>query len=190
MLQTTLLLLSLPLGFLPADSSRLAVIKPAPGFALIDQNGNKLRMAELKEDVLLVSFIFTTCSGSCPATTHRMAKVQEALKQRGLLQKGKVRLISISLDPKRDTPNVLKGYMGSYEIDPSSWSFLTGELKPVARTIAAWGMWARPAANGQLDHPSRIFLVDKRQRVREIYNLGFLKTAWAVEDIEVLLAEK
>ena len=50
-------------------------------------------------------------------------------------------------------------------------------------------MWAQPAANGQLDHPSRIFLVDAQGRVREIYNLSFLKAAWVVEDIELLLQE-
>jgi hypothetical protein len=51
-------------------------------------------------------------------------------------------------------------------------------------------MWARPAANGQLDHPSRIFLVDRQSRVREIYNLNFWKTAWVLEDIKLLLSER
>ena len=55
--------------------------------------------------------------------------------------------------------------------------------------IADWGMWAKPAANGQLDHPSRIFLVDKQGRIREIYNLAFMKTAWVLDDIELLLKE-
>jgi protein SCO1/2 len=85
---------------------------------------------------------------------------------------------------------VLRGYMKLYDIDPAHWSFLTGPPERVAAVVAAWGMWARPAANGQLDHPSRIFLVDRQQRIREIYNLGFMKTPWVVEDIEVLLGEK
>jgi len=50
-------------------------------------------------------------------------------------------------------------------------------------------MWAKPSANGQLDHPSRVFLVDQRGRVREIYNLDFLKAPWVVEDVEALLKE-
>ena len=54
---------------------------------------------------------------------------------------------------------------------------------------AAWGMWARPAANGQLDHPSRVFLLDGLGRIREIYNLTFLKPAWVCEDMELLLHE-
>src|SRR5207248_1140587 len=115
--------------------------------------------------------------------------VQQALKERGLLKSGRVRLLSITLDPARDTPEVLRRYMKLYDADPASWTFLTGARERVAKVIAAWGMWAKPAANGQLDHPSRIFLVDGRGRIREIYNLNFLKTAWVVEDVETLLAE-
>lgn len=172
-----------------AEPSRLAVIQPAPEFTLITQAGVPLRSADLTGKVLLVSFIFTTCNGSCPATTHRMAQVQQELKARGLLKKDQVRLLSISLDPARDTPPALTNYMKLYDVDAASWSFLTGPADEVVKVVKDWGMWARPAANGQLDHPSRIFLVDRQGRVREIYNLGFLKTAWAADDIELLLKE-
>jgi protein SCO1/2 len=173
----------------PAGGSRLAVIQKAPAFTLTDQDGKTVRLSDLKGKVLLVSFIFTTCNGSCPATTHRMGKVQEALQKGGILQKGRVRLLSITLDPARDTPRALRRYMELYDVDKASWSFLTGPQDRVAQTIAAWGMWVKPAANGQLDHPSRIFLVDPRGRVREIYNLSFLKPAWVVEDVGLLLTE-
>jgi protein SCO1/2 len=192
MVFSALLALAVLVGGAPKDAaegSRLAVIQKAPAFSLTDQDGKTVRLADLKGKVLLVSFIFTTCSGSCPATTHRMEKVQAALQKRGLLRKHGVRLLSITLDPARDTPGVLRRYMQLYDVDPASWSFLTGPRDKVTRTIAAWGMWVKPAANGQLDHPSRIFLVDSRGRVREIYNLNFLKPAWVVEDVELLLSE-
>jgi protein SCO1/2 len=171
----------------PGPASRLADIRHAPDFQLIDQDGKLVRLSELREEVLLVGFIFTTCNGTCPATTHQMARVEEELQRRGLLQRGKVRLLSITLDPKRDTPEALRNYMHLYDIDGKSWSFLTGPPGRVARVLADWGMWARPAANGQLDHPSRIFLLDHRRNVREIYNLGFLRVPWVVEDVEDLL---
>jgi protein SCO1 len=173
----------------PPARSRLAVIKKAPDFSLVTQDGKDLHAAELRGKVLLVSFVFTTCNGSCPATTHRMAQIEQELRGRGLLKDGRVHLLSISLDPARDTPEVLRGYMRLYDAEPTNWTFLTGPANTVARTIAAWGMWARPAANGQLDHPSRIFLVDRQARIREIYNLSFLKPAWVVEDIDLLLKE-
>jgi protein SCO1/2 len=176
-------------GALGGDADRLAVIRPAADFTLTTQSGAELSLRQLRGKVLLVSFVFTTCNGSCPATTHRMAQVQQALRDRDLLAGDRVRLLSISLDPGRDTPDVLRNYMRLYDADPASWSFLTGAPATVAGVVADWGMWARPAANGQLDHPSRVFLVDGRQRVREIYNLNYLKAPWVVQDIEALLAE-
>ncbi len=169
--------------------ARLAVIDRAPDFTLTTQAGEKLRRSDLRGKVLLVGFIFTTCNGSCPATTHRMAQVQERLKSRGLDKDGRVHLLSITLDPARDRPEKLRDYMRLYDVDPGSWTFLTGPPDAVARTVAAWGMWARPAPNGQLDHPSRVFLVDRQGRIREIYNLAFLKPAWVIEDMELLLKE-
>jgi protein SCO1/2 len=179
-------------GPLPAGgkASRLAVSQKAPAFALTDQAGKPLGSADLRGKVLLVGFVFTTCSGTCPATTHRMGLVQRELQARGLLKGDRVRLVSITLDPKRDTPEVLRGYMRLYDADPASWSFLTGPAAQVEKVVAAWGMWAKAAANGQLDHPSRVFLVDRRGNVREIYNLDFLRPAWAAEDVRLLLAEK
>ncbi len=59
----------------------------------------------------------------------------------------------------------------------------------MGKVMAAWGMGAKPAKNGQLDHPSRVFLLDARGRVREIYSLEFLKTAWVLEDVRELLNE-
>ncbi len=170
--------------------SRLAVIKPAPDFSLVTQAEKDLRFSELRDKVVLVGFVFTTCSGSCPATTHRMGQVQQALKTKGLLKGDAVRLLSITLDPARDTPEVLRDYMRLYDADAQTWSFLTGPPDTVKKVIADWGMWARPAANGQLDHPSRIFLVDKQGRIREVYNLDFLKAEWVLEDIQLLLGER
>src|SRR5262249_19191226 len=133
-------------GLIPPDAaSRLAVIRPAPDFILSTQNGEPLRRSDLKGKVLLVSFIFTTCSGSAPPTTTRMAQVQEALKGAGLWKDGGVRLLTITLDPKRDTAEVLRNYMRLYDADPTSWTFLTGPPEEVERTITAWGMWTRPA---------------------------------------------
>jgi len=173
-----------------AEASRLAVIQKAPDFALTSQDGKNVHLADFKGKVLLVSFIFTTCNGSCPATTHRIEKVQTVLKNKGLLKSGKVHLLSITLDPARDKPDVLRRYMQLYDADPAGWTFLTGSKDKVAKVIAAWGMWARPADNGQLDHPSRIFLVDQRGRIREIYNLSFMKPDWVMADIGLLLKEK
>src|SRR5947209_19370697 len=119
-------MLLLVVALLGEPSSRLAVIRPAPDFTLTTQDDKPLHFAELNGKVRLVSFVFTTCNGSCPATTHRMAQVQEALHMEGLDKDGKVQFLSISLDPERDTPAVLRNYMKLYDVAPANWAFLTG----------------------------------------------------------------
>lgn len=180
--------ITLLLGLAAEPASRLPVIQSAPNFALIDQSGKPVRVADFKNRVLIVSFIFTTCSGSCPATTSRMVLLQEELKRQGRWGKD-IRLVSITLDPERDTPQKLRNYMELYDADGKGWSFLTGPVADVQRVMTAWGMWARKAANEQLDHPSRVFLVDRQGRIREIYNLEFFRIPWVIEDIDALLKE-
>jgi protein SCO1/2 len=183
-----LLALSLLLAAEP-PSSRLAVIQRAPDFTLTTQDDKPLALADFKGKVVLVSFVFTTCNGTCPATTSRMVQVQQELVRRGHAKKDTVRLVSITVDPTRDTPDVLKSYMKRFGAESPSWTMLTGSADDVAKVCDAWGIWTKPAAGGQLDHPSRIFLVDQEGRIREIYDLGFLKPAWVLEDIELLLNE-
>jgi protein SCO1 len=169
--------------------SRLAVIREAPQFSLMNQGEKPVQLAALKGKVLLISFIFTTCNGSCPATTHRMGAVQQELKSRGLWKPEDVQFLSITLDPERDTPDALQRYMKLYDLDPAGWSFLTGPPATVTATVTGWGMWVKAAANGQLDHPSRIFLVDRRLRIREIYNTELLTAGSVCDDIALLLRE-
>ena len=190
MMFTLLGLLLAVAGPAEARSGRLAVIQQAADFTLTTQAGATLKFSGLRGKVVLVSFVFTTCNGTCPATTHRMSLIQRELKERGLLKDGKVHLLSVTLDPARDTPEVLRGYQKLYDGDPAHWSMLTGPAADVAKAVAAWDMWVKPAANGQLDHPSRIFLVDPQGRVREIYHLGFLKPVWVAEDVKLLLDER
>jgi protein SCO1/2 len=175
----------------PAEEpSRLAVIRTPPDFTLTTQGGQPLRWKDLRGKVVLVSFIFTTCNGSCPATTHRMSQIGQVLQEQGLFQEDRVRLVSITIDPTRDTPAALLAYAKLYDADLAHWTFLTGSPGRVAEVLAAWGMWAKRLANSQLDHPSRVFLVDPQGRVREIYNLEFLKPTWVVQDVRLLLAEE
>ena len=168
-----------------AAGSRLPVIRTAPDFTLQTAAEKPITLRQFHGKAVLVGFIFTTCSGSCPATTHRMAKIHDALADSPLADK--VQFISITLDPERDTPAKLREYMQLYDVSSPRWSFATGPVDEVRRVIADWDMWAKPAANGQLDHPSRVFLVDPQGRVREIYNLEFLRVPWVMEDFAEVL---
>ena len=169
-------------------ASPLADIGPAPPVALIDAEEKPFDLDDLRGKAVVVSFIYTTCNGSCPATTHNLYRVQQALKDAGLWAR-RVEFVSISLDPARDTPEVLRRYAKIYGADPSAWHFLTGPPDEVSRVVTSWGMWAKIGPSGVLDHPSRIFLIDPRGRQREIYNLEFLSAEGVLQDVRTVLEE-
>lgn len=166
----------------------LADIGPAPEIALIDQAGKPFALTSLRGRAVLVSFVYTTCTGTCPTTTLNLAREQQALRRAGL-RGDKVHFVSVSLDPVRDTPEALAAYARHFDADLASWHFLTGPPEEVARVIASWGMWAKTGPTGTLDHPSRIFLIDPNGRQREIYNLQFLTSATVVQDVKTVLGE-
>ena len=172
-----------------ARSSHLADIGPAPRTVLVDSAGKPFDLASLKGKVVLVSFVYTTCSGVCPATTSSLVRIQKALEQAKLWGTS-VEFISITLDPKRDSPAALRQYAQLFGAQMASWHFLTGSTSEVESVIAAWGMWAKTGPTGVIDHPSRVFLLDPRGHQREIYNLEFLKPDSVLDDVRGLLASK
>ncbi len=170
------------------NPSTLADIGPAPRTVLIDSAGKPFDLASLKGKVVLLSFVYTTCNGVCPATTSSLARIQKRLEQAKLWGTS-VEFVSITLDPKNDTPEILNRYAQLFGADLIRWHFLTGSTSQVDSVIDAWGMWAKIGPSGVLDHPSRIFLLDPRGRQREIYNLEFLKADSVLQDVRGLLAE-
>jgi protein SCO1 len=171
----------------PHPTSPLADIGQAPPTVLVDSGGKPFDLATLRGKVVLVSFVYTTCNGICPLTTQTLHRVEQALKDVKLWGTS-VAFVSITLDPKRDTPEALKRYARLFGADLSAWHFLTGPPAQVEPVIAAWGMWAKSDPTGAIDHPSRIFLLDRQGRQREIYNLEFLKPEIVLQDVRGLLA--
>jgi protein SCO1 len=168
--------------------SSLADIGPAPRTVLIDENGKPFDLASLKGKVVLVSFVYTTCTGVCPGTTQAIARIQDTLKGAKLWGKS-VEFVSITLDPRHDTPEVLRRYARLFGADPAAWRFLTGSPAQVQSVINDWGMWVKTLPTGALDHPSRVFLLDLGGHQRELYNLQFLQPASVLEDVRGLLSE-
>jgi protein SCO1/2 len=167
--------------------SPLADIGPAPRTTLIDENGRAFDLASRKGKVVLVSFVYTTCTGVCPGTTQAIVRIQNRLKE-AKLWGDSVEFVSITLDPARDTPEVLRRYARLFGADTAAWHFLTGPPDQVQAIIASWGMWVKSLPDGALDHPSRVFLLDRRGHQREIYNLEFLKPEAVLDDVRGLLS--
>ncbi len=119
-----------------------APLPPDPGgpldVPLVTERGEKIQLRrQIRGETVLINFMYTRCSGSCPLTTANLVKVQDALGER--LGRD-VFIYSISLDPAEDTPEVLAGYARDLGAKPG-WTFLTGTLDDIGRLRRSLGLF-------------------------------------------------
>ena len=138
-----------------------------PGFQLTNQNGQPFGSAQLSGKIWIADFIYTTCPGPCPMISSRMSELQKPL------QKTDVHLLSFSVNPEKDTPEVLRGYADKLQAEPGRWDFLTG-AKPAIYKLSHDGFKLAVSdgsdAPGIPVHSTRIVLVDRHGQIRGYYD--------------------
>ena len=138
-----------------------------PGFQLTNQNGQPFGSAQLSGKIWIADFIYTTCPGPCPMISSRMSELQKPL------QKTDVHLVSFSVNPEKDTPEVLRGYADKLQAEPGRWDFLTG-AKPAIYKLSHDGFKFAVSdgsdAQGIPVHSTRIVLVDRHGQIRGYYD--------------------
>ena len=168
LLALTTILLSLSVGpafpHLPIppkkpEIGRKATQTVVPEFTLVDQNGKSFRFANAKGKIVLATFIFTTCPDVCPLLTAKFAGIQRALRAKNM---DDYLLLSITTDPARDTPAVLKSYGEQFKADFNHWVFLTGSEKDLAKVWKGFGVTVRRTADDQIQHSALTSLIDQR----------------------------
>lgn len=151
----------------PVAETKLA---PVPPFKLTERSGKAVTTDDLKGKVWVASFVFTRCTGPCPAVAATMARLQS-----DLADVPDLRLVTFTIDPDRDTPDELKKYAAHFRADADRWLFLTGPEKEI-HDLANNGFFllAKKRADGkpgeEFDHSSRIALVDKAGVIRNHFN--------------------
>lgn len=173
--------------FLSAEP-KLAVIAPASEFALRDTDGQEVRLSDHRGRVVLLAFIYTSCSQACPLITHQMAMLQAQLNQAGVFPI-RASLLSVTVDPQADSAEVLARYAKTFGADPAGWRFLLDSPEKLGTMLAAYDEWTKRLPGGDIDHPARLFLIDQQGDIREIYSLAFFDEKQAYLDIQALLRE-
>jgi protein SCO1/2 len=133
-----------------------------PNLALLDQNGQSINLSSLKGEYVLINFIYTGCSGTCPMLTSKMSMVQKRLTPD--LAK-KVRLVSVTLDPEHDNSAALLKYANEHGANGADWIFLTGTPAQIDDYLATFLIKRTREADGSIDHVTTSFLLgpDGRQ---------------------------
>lgn len=144
----------------------LPKIAPAPEFALTSQDAAPVTLADFRGKVVAVTFIFTMCTTTCPVLTPMMSFVQDQL---GADFGAKIAFVSITVDPERDTPDVLKEYAQAFGANFAGWSFLTGTPSAIRDATRRYGVYASKSGNGDVDHTFLTSVVDRRGILRVQY---------------------
>ncbi|MCC7193652.1 MAG: SCO family protein [Phycisphaeraceae bacterium] len=168
------------------------VLGVVPAFRLVERAGGVYASTELAGKVWVADFIFTRCAGTCPRMTQELSNLQTQLST--LPRWKEIRLVSFTVDPTNDTPDVLRDYADSYKADRRQWIFLTGSRQDLWK-LTKEGFKLPVGEDTEnlqmpITHSSRFALVDQQGRIRGYYDafdanvLDQLK-----KDIDKVLAE-
>lgn len=181
-----------------AGSYRLPPMGAAGDGAVIDSHGGVTTLHGLMGDkVVVLSFIYSSCSevNGCPLATHVLARLQKRMLESPEEADG-VRFISLSFDPRRDTPEVLRKYASRFVDDAFDWRFLTtgaeADLAPILETYGQSIVRDPDAGDseaGAISHVLRVYLVDRELRIRNVYSASYLHADSMLNDIRTLQAE-
>jgi len=142
---------------------------PVPEFTLTDQLGKTVTLEDLRGKIWIADFFFTICRGPCSSMTHQMKELQNDLPS-------DIVLVSISVDPNRDTPAVLKDYADQMKADHSRWRFLTGDKELIFK-LAIQGFKSPtedpPKNSDQVTHSQFFFLVGPNGKIHRYYKYNW-----------------
>jgi protein SCO1/2 len=143
-----------------------------PPFSFTERDGRRIALSDLRGKVSIINFIYTNCPDTCPIQSAQMRQIQDEFKGEKDL-----RSISITVDPARDTPEVLSEYARRFSADPARWLFLTGEKETIYK-FAQEGFRLgaleiphdkRPESGATHTHSPRFVLVDREAQIRGYY---------------------
>lgn len=146
------------------------VLVELPSYTLTNEQGQTFGAANLRGKTYIANFVFTSCPSVCPRLTKRMVDVQERTKDLG----DALHLVTFTVDPETDTPEVLRGYAQKYSVDSSRWVFLTGPLKEIEPVVVKgfkMMLDKKETTPGMFEivHGERFVLVDGKGFIRGFY---------------------
>lgn len=162
-----LALLFLGIGFgMSYFKKNLYTVMKVPDFKLTDQNNRKITNKDMLGKVYLVEFFFSKCPTICPVMNSNMKTIEKEISNADF------GIVSISIDPENDTPEVLKIHANSIGVKSKNWYFLTGDRDYIGRLADQFNIYVgdKDDESESLNHSGMIALVDKEGNIRCRYN--------------------
>ena len=160
----------------------------APGFALTDQNGNQISNEDLRGQIVLYNFTYTNCE-ECAQTDEVMAQVQNRLDEVAVADIP-IKLVTISVDPEHDTPEVLTEYAQSLSANPDQWVFATGSPAMLKSVIGGgFSLFYQQQEDGAFALDPGFMLIDGNGIMRAEYRTAVPEIDIILRDIGLLVEE-
>jgi len=139
----------------PKADDQTAIGEQMPDFTLTDQNGSAVRLSGFAGQLVAIDFIYTRCPlpDVCPRLSANFARLQKRFA-------GKIVLLSITLDPRHDTPEILAEYAQRWRADSHTWRFLTGSEDAIKKVAGHFGVVYWPE-EGAITHTSSTAIIDR-----------------------------
>ena len=137
-------------------------------FELVNQNGDTVDNSFLKDKIYVADFFFTTCPTICPVMSNELERVQEEFS--GDLD---IQIVSHSVQPEYDSPEILKEYASLHQANPKQWTFLTGDKAEIYSLARKSYFAVTTEGDGGINdfiHTENFILVDKKKRIRGFYD--------------------
>jgi protein SCO1/2 len=179
--------LALALSQAVGESVDLPKIGPAPAFNLMTQDGARLALKDLHGKVVAVTFIYASCADTCPLLTAKLAGLQARL---GADFGARVFFVAITVDPERDTPQVLKRYAQAHGANLTGWAFLTGTPAEIRQVARQYGIYAKKTPRGAVDHTFLTSLIDPGGTLRVQYLGVRFDPEELLRDLQALVQEE
>ena len=139
-----------------------------PEFTFTNQEGKPIGRAQMEGKITVVDFFFTSCPSICPVMSKEMARVNDMFRD-----EPQVQLMSISIDPEYDTPQILKKYADEHQAIPGKWHFLSGPKLETFQLARCGFVLPALDGNGVPDdfvHSDKFMLIDEEGRIRGYYS--------------------
>ena len=168
------------------DNPRSVGTGPAPLFTLTAQDGKPVSLVDLRGKTVVLSFAFTTCGLVCPIAMGKFVDIQNKL---GPAFGRDVRFVTVTIDPRHDTTEVLADYAHNIGAKTSGWSFLTGSEDAVQKVARRYGVYARPDGQGSVEHIQLTTLIDRDGVIRLQYLGERFDSSEMLSDIRAMVAK-
>ncbi|HDX9580081.1 TPA: SCO family protein [Bacillus pseudomycoides] len=166
------LIIAIGIGIFYFTGYRKASAEIPKGIVMEDVNGSSVSFDRLPKKLKLVEFMYTKCPDICPVTTYKMKHLRDELVKQKVFGT-KIEFITITIDPKYDTTEMLEHYSKTFDMkETTGWHLLRGDEEETKQLAESFNFRYRDPGSGLYIHTSNSYLLDEHNRLIEVFGMG------------------